>query len=252
MSKNENRRMKAEFRTIEFGRPLTRREAIGMLGVAGAALSAGCNGETPTSPSSTTTTTSTTTTSPTGTSGACLVSPTETIGPYPSLAAFLRSDIREGKSGTPVTLAITVVNVSSACAPVEGAAVDVWQCDATGNYSQYGNERAATYLRGIQTTAANGHVTFTTIYPGWYQGRATHIHVEVTINGRSAKVTQIAFPEEVTAAVYQTGVYASHGQNPTTNARDNVFSDSVSQEMATVSGDPNSGYTASFQIGITT
>ena len=58
-------------------------------------------------------------------------------------------------------------------------------------------------------------MTFITIYPGWYQGRATHIHVEVTINGRSVKVTQIAFPEDVTAQVYRTGVYASSGQNPT-------------------------------------
>jgi protocatechuate 3,4-dioxygenase beta subunit len=70
-----------------------------------------------------------------------------------------------------------------------------------------------------ESTDANGRVTFTTIYPGWYQGRATHIHVEVTVAGRSVKVTQIAFPEDVTAAVYRSGVYASKGQNPTTNAR---------------------------------
>ena len=38
-------------------------------------------------------------------------------------------------------------------------------------------------------------MTFTTVYPGWYQGRATHIHVEVTRNGQSLKVTQIAFPD---------------------------------------------------------
>jgi protocatechuate 3,4-dioxygenase beta subunit len=231
-----------------------------MLGAAGAALTAACNG-TPTSPTSvaTTTTTTTTTTSPpattvpptTGTTGTCTVSPNETIGPYPSLADFVRSDIRENKQGLPLTLTITVVNTNASCAAVAGAVVDIWQCDADGNYSQYGSERNLTYLRGLQTTDGNGRVTFVTIYPGWYQGRATHIHVEVTINGRSVKVTQIAFPEDVTAAVYRTGVYASSGQNPTTNARDNVFADGVTEEMITITGgDAASGFTATFQVGI--
>jgi protocatechuate 3,4-dioxygenase beta subunit len=230
----------------------SRREALGLLGTAGAAVSAACNGETPTSPTATTTTSAptTTTTTPTGTSATCAVSPQETIGPYPSLADFFRSDIREGRSGLPVTLTISVVNINNACAPVTGAAVDVWQCDAAGDYSQYGSTRAETFLRGIQTTDANGRVTFTTIYPGWYQGRATHIHVEITINGQSVKVTQIAFPDSVTAAVYTTGVYASRGQNPTTNASDGIFRDSLSEELATVAGDTTSGYTATFQVGI--
>lgn len=235
-------------------RRLSRREALSVLGGASAVLSAACGGgDSPTSP--TTTTTTTTTTNPTGgtgtSSGACVVSPNETIGPYPSLADFVRSDIRENKQGLPLALTITVVNTASACAPVSGAVVDIWQCDADGNYSQYGSERNLTYLRGLQTTDGAGKVTFTTIYPGWYQGRATHIHVEVTINGRSAKVTQIAFPEDVTAQVYRTGVYASSGQNPTTNARDNVFSDGVTNELITLTGgDASSGFTASFQVGI--
>lgn len=233
-------------------RRLSRREALSVLGGAGAVLSAACGGgASPTSPTTTTTTT-TTTTGGTGTSsGACVVSPNETIGPYPSLADFVRSDIRESKQGLPLTLTIGVVNTSSACAPVSGAVVDIWQCDADGNYSQYGSERNLTYLRGLQTTDGNGKVTFTTIYPGWYQGRATHIHVEVTINGRSAKVTQIAFPEDTSAQVYRTGVYASSGQNPTTNARDNVFSDGVTNELLTITGgDTTSGFTATFQVGI--
>ena len=70
------------------------------------------------------------------------------------------------------------------------------------------------------------------------------------VNGASVKTTQIAFPESVSAAVYASGVYASHGQNSTTNARDNVFSDGVNDELATVSGSPASGYTATLTIGI--
>jgi protocatechuate 3,4-dioxygenase beta subunit len=197
-----------------------------------------------------TTTTPATTTPTPGAAATCSVSPTETIGPYPSLQDFVRSDIRENRSGLPVTLNMTVVNVSAACAAVANAVVDLWQCDADGNYSQYGNSRTETFLRGLQTTDASGRVSFTTIYPGWYQGRATHIHLEVTLNGRSVKVTQIAFPEDVTAAVYRTGVYASKGQNPTTNARDGIFSDGVSTQLVTLVGDTTNGYTGTFQIGI--
>ncbi len=190
---------------------LSRREALGMIGAAGAALSAACNGDTPTSPTATIPATTTTTTT--------TVPPASTNPP-------------------PTT------------APIAGAAVDIWQCDVEGNYSEYGSERSQTYLRGVQTTDANGRVTFTTVYPGWYQGRATHIHLEVTVNGRSAKVTQIAFPEDVTAAVYRSSVYASRGQNPTTNSRDNVFSDGVSQELVALVGDTASGYSGTFQIGV--
>jgi protocatechuate 3,4-dioxygenase beta subunit len=94
-------------------------------------------------------------------------------------------------------------------------------------------------------------VTFTTIYPGWYQGRATHIHVDVVRRGTSAKVTQIAFPEPANAAVYGTGVYAPRGANPTSNTRDGIFADSLSSELASISGDPATGMTATFQVGIT-
>ena len=213
---------------------------------AGAALALGCQKNSPTSP------TDTTTPGTTGgsTNAACAVTPTETVGPYPSLADFFRSDIREGKPGAPLTLTITVVNTNNNCSPVSGVNVEIWQCDAAGNYSQYGTQTSQTYLRGIQTTNAGGQVTFLTVYPGWYQGRATHIHVEVTRNGASAKVTQIAFPESTNAAVYGTGVYASRGANPTANARDGIFADSLNSELATVSGDAASGLTANFQVAI--
>ena len=153
-----------------------------------------------------------------------------------------------------MALTIAVQSAANACAPVSDAVVDIWQCDADGHYSQYNqpgfNGTAQTFLRGIQATDADGRVTFTTIYPGWYQGRATHIHVEVSVNGRSQKVTQIAFPENVTAEVYRTGVYASRGQNPTSNTRDGIFADSLSSEMATVSGDASNGYVANFTVVI--
>src|SRR5262249_11378901 len=157
-----------------------------------------------------------------GTNSTCAVTPSETAGPYPSLSDVFRSDIREDRQGTVLTLTIRVVNVNNACAAVPSANVEIWHCDVSGNYSEYGSQTTRTYLRGIQTTDANGTVTFTTIYPGWYQGRATHIHAEVMINGRSVKVTQIAFPESINNVVHTAGVYASRGTNPTSNAADGI------------------------------
>lgn len=235
---------------IDFRR-LTRREVLGLLGTTGAAMTAiHCGGESPTSPSTLGGTTAATTTTTTGTATGCAVTPSETIGPYPSLVDLFRSDIREGKSGTTLTLKLKVVNANSACGLVPDANVEIWHVDAAGNYSQYGSQTGQTYLRGIQTTDANGEVTFTTIYPGWYQGRATHIHIEVTIGGVSRKVTQIAFPESINNAVHGSGAYASRGTNPLSNRADGIFADSLDSELVTPTGDPTNGYTASFTIGI--
>jgi protocatechuate 3,4-dioxygenase beta subunit len=227
-------------------RKIGRREAIAVMGAASAAVALGC-GDSPASP---TTTTTTTTTPTTGTNAACAVTPTETIGPYPSLTDLFRSDIREGKQGAQLTLTVKVVNVSGGCTPVSGANVEIWHVDAAGNYSQYGTQTTQTYLRGIQTSNSNGEVTFVTIYPGWYQGRATHIHLEVTINGVSRKVTQMAFPETVNNSVHTSGVYSTRGRNPMSNSSDGIFADSLSSEIVTPSGDPTSGYTVTFQVGI--
>jgi protocatechuate 3,4-dioxygenase beta subunit len=224
-------------------RLLTRREALGAVGAAGAALAFGC-GDSPTSPSSTASTTTT------STNAACAVTPTETIGPFPSLVDLFRSDLREGKNGTLLTLTIRVVSAANGCAAVLDANVEIWHVDAAGDYSQYGTQTAQTFLRGIQTTNNNGEVTFTTIYPGWYQGRATHIHVEVTRAGRSVKVTQIAFPETINNTVHTSGVYASRGTNPMSNLADGIFADSLSSEIVTPTGSVNSGYAATFQVAI--
>ena len=226
---------------MEGSRLLTRREALGVVGAAGAALAFGC-GDSPTSPSTTSTTTST--------NAACAVTPTETIGPYPSLVDLFRSDIREGKTGTQLTLTIRVVNAANGCAAVPNANVEIWHVDAAGDYSQYGTQTTQTFLRGIQTTNGSGEVTFTTIYPGWYQGRATHIHVEVTIGGRSVKVTQVAFPESVNNSVHTNGAYASRGTNPISNLADGIFSDSLSSEIVTPMGSVSGGYSATFQIAL--
>ncbi len=218
--------------------------------VGGAAIAACGSTASPTSASTLGTGTSTGNTS----SGACAVIPSETEGPYPDRTgminnpSFYRQDITEGRPGTPLTLALTVVQVSNGCTPIANATVEVWQCDHQGAYSEY--TAPGTFLRGLQKSDASGKVTFDTVYPGWYQGRATHIHIEVFVNGSSVKTTQMAFPEDVTAQVYAQGVYAPRGQNTTTNGRDGIFADGIANELATMTGSVASGLTASLQIGV--
>jgi protocatechuate 3,4-dioxygenase beta subunit len=227
------------------GKQLSRRAALGAIGAAAAAVATGCS-DSPTSPTAVDNSSGTTT----STNATCAVTPTETVGPYPSRTDIFRSDVRENRQGTPLTLTIKVVNAAKACAAVSGADVEIWHVDAAGDYSQYGTQTAATFLRGIQTTNGAGEVTFTTIYPGWYQGRATHIHAEVTMGGRSIKVTQIAFPESVNNTVHRSGVYASRGVNPMNNLSDGIFADSLASEIVTPAGSPSNGYSVAFQIGV--
>ena len=123
---------------------IDRRDVIRIIGAAGAAaFAAACGGDSPTSPSAVASTvTNATGTGATGTSSttndACAVAPNETAGPYPSRSDIFRSDIRESRQGVPLALSIRVINVSNGCAPLADANVEIWQCDASGNYSEYG------------------------------------------------------------------------------------------------------------------
>lgn len=197
--------------------------------------------------------------------GTCTLTPEETQGPFPLLAilsnaAMVRSDIREGKAGVPLTLTLTIQDQSDGCAPVAGAAVYVWHCDKDGLYSGYdasnnAGQAGLTYLRGIRLTDSNGQVTFTTIYPGWYAGRITHIHFQVYLNNNLAvtatATSQLAFPPAVTTAVYDTALYGK-GQNTSVTgfASDNVFSDGTTYQLATLTGDTTNGYAASLTVTI--
>ncbi|WP_247235002.1 intradiol ring-cleavage dioxygenase [Telluribacter sp. SYSU D00476] len=200
-------------------------------------------------------------TNPGTSSTACAVAPTETAGPFPtkSPASFVRSDITDGRTGYKMTAKITIGNTNNGCAPLAGAIVDIWHCDATGNYSEYGgtgmqstNYQSVHFLRGRQVTDANGLVTFTTIFPGWYSGRATHIHVHIyNDNGTSLKVTQIAFPEGESSAVALVNGYSKGMSGYTTNARDNVFgNDGGVNQIATVSGNTTDGFELTIQMNV--
>ena len=190
----------------------------------------------------------------------CAVSPAETKGPFPikTPSQLVLENIKSDRIGVALLINLTIENQSKDCSPLEGVLVDVWHCDKDGNYSEYGGTSmqqtdytTVHFLRGRQTSDANGKVSFISIFPGWYQGRAPHIHVEVlTASGSSLLVTQIAFPETITTEVYSSTNYAAHGQADTSNTRDNVFSDSLSDELATLTGNLTDGYTLSKTITV--
>jgi protocatechuate 3,4-dioxygenase beta subunit len=153
----------------------------------------------------------------------CVLTPELTEGPYYIAGEKLRRDIREGHPGTLLTLALTVLNAST-CKPLKGAAVDIWHADAAGNYSGFSSDTSSrTFLRGIQKTNAAGVAHFTTIYPGWYSGRAVHIHVKVHVGGSVVHTGQLFFPNALTDAVYKAAPYKSRGNPDTPNARDSIF-----------------------------
>lgn len=190
----------------------------------------------------------------------CAVTTSETAGPFPTKvpANFVRKDIRDDRTGVAFAINITIKNSGNNCAALVGAIVDIWHCDKDGYYSEYGgsgmqsdNLTTVDFLRGRQTTDATGLVSFTSIFPGWYSGRAPHIHVHVyNAAGKSLLVTQIAFPYDISNTVYTTAQSYGYtkGAQDTKNERDNVFSDGVTDELATVSGNIAAGYTLTHTI----
>lgn len=163
----------------------------------------------------------------------------QTPGPYGLPDSALRSDIREGRPGVPIRLEFKVVN-SFSCQPAEGCIVDIWQCGADGVYSGVENVvfdetfavvgepidmRGKTFLRGHQVTDENGVAAFTTIYPGWYFPRLTHIHVRTYVPGVEWTTldTQIYLPADVEQEVFRLEPYATRGPNPIDGARDGVI-----------------------------
>jgi protocatechuate 3,4-dioxygenase beta subunit len=191
--------------------------------------------------------------------GACTTSPSETAGPFPTKdpASLIIQDIRVDRRGIVMDIQIAIQNKSNGCAPLSGVLVDVWHCDKDGYYSEYGgtgmqsvNLQNVHFLRGRQTTNAQGVATFRTIFPGWYPGRAPHVHVEVLdTSERSLLVTQIAFPTDLCDQVYTTATdYYTNGKQDTSNSRDGIFRDSISAEMPVVTGSIAAGFTLTHKI----
>lgn len=194
----------------------------------------------------------------------CVVRPEQMEGPYFVDGGLARSDIRsdpgtgERVPGVPLEVEIVVSHVSSAgCTPFAGVRVDLWQCDALGMYSQARDRRFYTrgreFLRGYQVTDGAGSVRFVTIYPGWYEGRAVHLHFKLRADTGAARgvefTSQLYFDEALTDRVHAAEPYASHPGRRTRNRDDRIFRGGGERLMldATAAGD---GYAGRFDVGL--
>lgn len=182
----------------------------------------------------------------------CVLTPEQTEGPYYLDTALLRSDITEGRPGIPLQLSLTVVDAST-CTAIPNAVVDIWHADASGTYSGYAAEGTAgeTFCRGIQVTDASGGVTFQSMYPGWYRGRTTHIHIKVHVGSSTVVTSQLYFPDAVSDAVYAQSPYNTDGQRDTTNETDGILGGVDDESAVLVDVTLQNGtYVAAVTLGI--
>jgi protocatechuate 3,4-dioxygenase beta subunit len=206
------------------------------------------------------------------------VIPEETAGPFPgdgsngpnvlTESGVVRRDITSSfgaasgvASGVPLEIIMTIQEAATGCAPLSGAAVYVWHCDAGGSYSLYTDAAAdENYLRGVQETDAGGQVGFTSIYPGCYTGRWPHVHFEVypsleqaTSAAGTIATSQLALPQDISELVYATDGYAGSTGNLAglSLSADNVFGEDGGRlQLATVSGDADSGFVAELVVTV--
>jgi protocatechuate 3,4-dioxygenase beta subunit len=251
-------------------RYLSRREMLGLMGSTAAAITlAGCGGSEQSGSGESTSSSTAETTNGAGTETAsttCVVRPEQTEGPYYVDTGLARSDIREEREGVPLDLTFNVSRVDegdvSACGPLAGAMVDVWHCDALGEYSGVEDNaagdfdtRGETFLRGYQLTDENGTARFTTIYPGWYQGRAVHIHFTIRDSPESQQgyefTSQLYFDDALTDEVHSQGPYAQKGERDLRNSQDGIFRGGGDELLLALT--PNGeGYAATFDIALDT
>lgn len=253
---------------LPIGRLLTRREALALLGVAGAALLAACapgqsGAAQPTgAPTQASASGSTPTASAANASSlpSCIVRPEATEGPYYVDEDLNRSDIRSDpatglvKDGALLTLIFNVSQITQAgCTPLEGAKVEIWHCDAAGAYSDVSDPGFDTQgqksLRGYQVTDANGQTAFVTIYPGWYSGRAIHIHFKVrhdTSDQSAVFTSQLFFDDSLSDQVLSQAPYANKGRRNTLNSTDNIYNDQLQLNVTPA----DESYSATFDIGL--
>ena len=261
---------------IPVGRVWARRDVLALFGAAGAAaLVTACGGgdgdptpsatagtpATGTTPAGAGTAAATSTTPATATVVPnCVVTPELTEGPYFVDEMLDRSDIRSDpgtgdmSEGVELVLAFNVYEVDgSSCAPISGAMVDVWHCDALGVSSDVQGAQGQKFLRGFQRTDAAGHAEFTTVYPGWYTGRAVHIHFKVRGTNAAGQdyefTSQLFFNEDTTDVVHAEQPYVSQGKRDVLNDADGIFRQSGGQTLIEVS-ESGGKYAGAFDLGV--
>lgn len=190
----------------------------------------------------------------------CFETPEETEGPFWVDERLNRSDITVDPStgavmpGVPLALAITVLRADADCVPAVGVQVDVWHCSAGGLYSDESSNGTTgqAFLRGYQTTDANGAVQFRTVYPGWYSGRTIHIHVRVrAFDGTTTTTnftTQVYFDDAVSDAVIASNAAYAHGTRDTFDTNDDLY---MPDTLVTLGDDGNGGYVGVVDVALT-
>lgn len=198
----------------------------------------------------------------------CVVKPSLTEGPYFVDEMLNRSDIRSDpatnvvKAGVPLKLKFNLSRVSgSACAPLTGAFVDIWHCDALGAYSDESagmgnpNTQGQKFLRGYQVTDSNGSVEFTTIYPGYYTGRTVHIHYKIRLFSGSTRTyeftSQLTFDDALTDQVFTQAPYNTKAARGTRNNNDAIAQSGGGAILLNLTSDGQGGYTSVFNVGLT-
>lgn len=250
---------------LPIGRVLSRREVLAIFGtVASATLLSACalpmpggaGGAAGDGPSAAAVATTNANLAP-----GCVVRPELTEGPvFVEEEELNRSDIRTDPSngavseGIQLDLTFRISQVdNNACAPLAGVRVDIWHCDVNGIYSdttELGMDTVGQkFLRGYQRTDADGVAKFTTIYPGWYTGRAVHIHFKIRDEQGYDFTSQLFFDQDFTSQVYQQALYASRGEPAVKNADDGIFQASGGQLMLAVEK-VDTGYAATFDVGL--
>lgn len=250
---------------LPVGRLLNRREAL--LALAGAsaavALAACAPGLSSTSTAQATATAGGPTDATSGSAPSCVARPALTEGPYFVDERLNRADIRSDpadgsvRQGTLLALTFRVSQLTTACAPLAGASVDVWHCDAAGVYSDVRDQSFNTvgkkFLRGYQVTDSSGIAKFTSIYPGWYQGRTVHIHFKIRSHigsGAAYEFTsQLFFDDGITDQVYAQAPYSAKGQRTLRNEGDGIYNQGGRQLLLTPAM-TTEGYNATFDIGL--
>lgn len=181
-----------------------------------------------------------------GAAASCLLVGSTTLGPCTTATDLAREDVSEGLGGLPVRLGLRVID--SACAPLAGATVKIWHTNVEGSYSGETPNNAlcllnqaysaTDFFRGSQVTDARGIAYFDTCYPGWYGGRAIHIHFQVLVGNASTRVSQLFFPADITQGIFAVHPeYQGFGQPDTTNASDGISGQLSAAELARLTCD---------------